>query len=649
MPRATRAAARAGLVHIDDPNTGIEQMETPQSERPPLGEIPDNDRKLALAFPDPKIKSPKKKGKAKNKNTETEKDEQKVHQDTIVEGIQYQGGVTSEVIINDTHETEELSASSDEHRPGTERNREQPETGMPSNVSAFPKSQTLLVGEHPIDSHMDPSQNDSSKTDTRWEEDTILQTIPPIEFGNDKGKAQDASQDQKNLSSTNKELPAIREVSTVEISKKENEPIREPSVAENNVDLSKDTATTQTSPSQYRKRPEDSIEAIDALEDVLEEIDKELSVLDDPEHPKNDHDSDKGSNFMRKTSTGPTAKCVSRSHTVKLKPAGPKLSTTRHTKAASMQETRSIQRSSTSLNVDANTTADARANHGSGNQANSSKRRPVSLSFPTPPPPPKSRKPPTKPTFQLPGEAIAAKLKAQREERLKREQEDEQKKREFKARPIRKSVVPAISVKDTAASRARKSLLHPQAENPTNNEDKRTSLAPRPRSARKSSSDTKSNSTTTSTIQKPPQPSAPTSKPRLSTTDPHRPRNPPSSRTTSTSSTTTTTTTATTHPRPSFTKPAITPSDLHQQRRRARASFARDRQADDAREAARREQENAARRARAEAAERGRAASREWAGRQREKVEMMKRKKQQGVQEGEGEEVVTGREGLREV
>ncbi|KAK8175911.1 hypothetical protein IWX90DRAFT_425523 [Phyllosticta citrichinensis] len=80
------------------------------------------------------------------------------------------------------------------------------------------------------------------------------------------------------------------------------------------------------------------------------------------------------------------------------------------------------------------------------------KRRPVSVSFPTPPPPVKSSKAPTRPTFALPGEAVAARLKAEKEERLRREAEkgqnggakknlsgkelEEKKKREFKARPV---------------------------------------------------------------------------------------------------------------------------------------------------------------------------------------------------------------------
>ncbi|KAI4847845.1 hypothetical protein E4T44_04280 [Aureobasidium sp. EXF-8845] len=52
-----------------------------------------------------------------------------------------------------------------------------------------------------------------------------------------------------------------------------------------------------------------------------------------------------------------------------------------------------------------------------------SKPRPMSMSFPTPPPPPRSTKAATQATFQLPGEAIAAKLKADKEARLLRQAE----------------------------------------------------------------------------------------------------------------------------------------------------------------------------------------------------------------------------------
>lgn len=70
--------------------------------------------------------------------------------------------------------------------------------------------------------------------------------------------------------------------------------------------------------------------------------------------------------------------------------------------------------------------------------------RPISM-----PPPPKSTKPVTKPTFQLPGEATALKLKAQKEERLKRMEEAEAAKKAALAAPVRKPI----------AHRPRNSLL----------------------------------------------------------------------------------------------------------------------------------------------------------------------------------------------
>lgn len=89
-----------------------------------------------------------------------------------------------------------------------------------------------------------------------------------------------------------------------------------------------------------------------------------------------------------------------------------------------------------------------------------SKPRPVSLSFPTPPPPAKSTKAPTQSTFQLPGEAVAAKLKAAREARQQKEAEEAEKKPAFKARPVPAGLSKAPSVRQTTASKARESVMN---------------------------------------------------------------------------------------------------------------------------------------------------------------------------------------------
>ncbi|KAK5127603.1 hypothetical protein LTR85_006943 [Meristemomyces frigidus] len=88
-----------------------------------------------------------------------------------------------------------------------------------------------------------------------------------------------------------------------------------------------------------------------------------------------------------------------------------------------------------------------------------SKPRPVSLSFPTPPPPRKSKKALTTSSFQLPGEAIAAKLRAAREERAKTDTEEQQKRPAFKARPAPAGLKKAPSVRQTNASKARVSSV----------------------------------------------------------------------------------------------------------------------------------------------------------------------------------------------
>ncbi|KAK4197184.1 hypothetical protein QBC40DRAFT_285934 [Triangularia verruculosa] len=80
----------------------------------------------------------------------------------------------------------------------------------------------------------------------------------------------------------------------------------------------------------------------------------------------------------------------------------------------------------------------------------------------------KSTKPVTKPTFELPGEAISRRKREEREARLKAQEEEERKRREFKARPIRASVIGSSggsAVRETATSRARQARMEAAAAN----------------------------------------------------------------------------------------------------------------------------------------------------------------------------------------
>lgn len=67
----------------------------------------------------------------------------------------------------------------------------------------------------------------------------------------------------------------------------------------------------------------------------------------------------------------------------------------------------------------------------------------------------KASKPLTRPNFELPGEAISRRKRAEREAKLKAQEEEERKRREFKARPVMQSTSSTSLVRDTATSRAR--------------------------------------------------------------------------------------------------------------------------------------------------------------------------------------------------
>ncbi|KAI1201912.1 hypothetical protein F5X97DRAFT_269736 [Nemania serpens] len=67
----------------------------------------------------------------------------------------------------------------------------------------------------------------------------------------------------------------------------------------------------------------------------------------------------------------------------------------------------------------------------------------------------KSAKLPTRPTFELPGEAISRRKREEHQAQLKAQEEEEKKRREFKARPLPSHAVPATMPRETITSRAR--------------------------------------------------------------------------------------------------------------------------------------------------------------------------------------------------
>ncbi|KAB8290838.1 hypothetical protein EYC80_008475 [Monilinia laxa] len=202
----------------------------------------------------------------------------------------------------------------------------------------------------------------------------------------------------------------------------------------------------------------------------------------------------------------------------------------------------------------------------------------------------KSTKPPTKSSqFELPGEAYSRRKREAHEARLRAQEEEDRKRREFKARPISKSVAARTLPRDTAASRARQSKT--SGENSQDNNSlaigKRGSLvgAHRPSILDIQKVNVIGSSPRTKA------PPAPLT--RKSSSHPHGPR--------------------------LAMQRTVSDSDHELQRQRAKEIYSRDVMYTAEIEKGKREREAAAKRSREEAAEKGRQASREWAERQKAK------------------------------
>ncbi|PSN68738.1 hypothetical protein BS50DRAFT_632622 [Corynespora cassiicola Philippines] len=431
------------------------------------------------------------------------------------------------------------------------------------------------------------------------------------------------------------------------------------------------------SPAKTPMRLEQSFEAIDALEEALDNVGKAFGDFDGLDEEK----SPKKARFPRDV-TAPTA----RGDAAKKSSAAPRVS-----KAPSAAAPKSLkpEKARPSLGRAASTRAasnkDKEARKGSAEVVDylAAKRRPISMTFPAPPPPPKSTKaptkptfqlssdavaaklkaqkeerlkreaegqapkarplsmppppkstkPPTKPNFQLPGEAIAAKLKAQREERLKREAEGEAKApRPLSMPPPPKSTKPPTVPNFKLPGEEIAAKLKAQKEERLKREAeeaeaaKKAALKARPAPSRKPAPlpirQASTSRTREQVLSKDDIPGVTISAPPRRTSSSHRSSILVPARSVSTSSATSSRNSLSlvpSNPGP-VVKSTVTPEDVATQRLKGREIFNKDRTYTEERERERREKEEAAKRARAEAAERGRIASREWAERQRKKM-----------------------------
>jgi hypothetical protein len=196
----------------------------------------------------------------------------------------------------------------------------------------------------------------------------------------------------------------------------------------------------------------------------------------------------------------------------------------------------------------------------------------------------KSAKPPTKPAFELPGEALSRRKKEAHETRLKAQGEEERKRRDFKAKPLRKSIVPDFVPRDTVASRARQSKIGLEnMDNGNLSVAKRGSNvgAHRPSFQKLNLANMSAHIAPKEGLSRKP---STTSGPSMSGLHMQR---------------------------------TVSDKEVLVQRQRAKEIYNRDARLTEDMEREKQEREAAAKRARAEAAERGRQASREWAEKQR--------------------------------
>ena len=368
-------------------------------------------------------------------------------------------------------------------------------------------------------------------------------------------------------------------------------------------------------------RIEDSVEALDALEDAIEKIGEALPT------PTNDISSSAAvkatakivvnpekteSTTSQRPGKGASNNCEATSVSTRNKSS----STPRST--AIKSPTAHPTRNTTSVPCESRTSApkgtQALAETQIKAKAQPSKR--VSSIHKAPFVPTKSTKPLTTSTFELPGEAVARKLKEQREERQKREEEERAKTKPFKARPV--PVRRAPEVKLTASAKVRLSMVQDAPVNDTRPKlTLRTGNASASPSNKRQSTLHVSKRTTASPMSRFSPPAANTSvkrqpflgktmksqKPSMS----NEPRPPP------------------------------TAEDLAHQKAKGKEVFSRTKVMLSEKEKEKKAKEEAAKKARAEAAERGRTASREWAEKQKARQTTVKKVKK-GEEEEEEEE-----------
>ncbi|KAI4138862.1 MAG: hypothetical protein LQ341_004477 [Variospora aurantia] len=557
MPRLTRAAMRAQPSHDDSAVAAAVALPAtpPVTKRTPLGEISGNQEELPTSVEDPEqiLKTNKGPGKGrKGKGTKKSKGQDESGKN---------GKAAS--VLPDEIESETSSAVDDacqdllkEQHEGTSQvvTHDSPESPPSPAVAAVTEQLASTASlEYPATSVSDELVN----IDRTLEE---MQAIPlPSEPTQDHPAVSDQMPNQSDARLNDAEL--------------------------NDIDKSHGDTTSpeRTSPpAKAVLRLEDSIEAIDQFEDEMEKVDGLIPVVETiVQNPKVSRKRDRTATTVKSQkssheSIAPKARnfAISRRTGTSMKPDGVAIP------GATIQG--SISQKPQAIKTDLKPRQVSDSSMASDKTPATVKKR-VSSVHKAPFVPVKSTKPPTRSNFELPGDAVARKLKEAREERMKREKEEAEKKPVFKARPVRVSQAPLV--KATATSKARISMA--RGEIPAVAAGKEMSpylkVTPRPRIVTNSGK-----RLSTLSVNKRPAAVPVNSSSRVSCGPP-----------------------------PSMVRQSINSADAAQLKAKGKEVFNRGQIEHDEREKMRKEKEEAAKKARADAAERGRIASRQWAEKQK--------------------------------
>lgn len=411
------------------------------------------------------------------------------------------------------------------------------------------------------------------------------------------------------------------------------EPIAE-EVQEENM-ATPDTGVTKVSP-EKSPRIEDSVEAIDALQEAIEKAGESFIVAPEALAPtKERKPASKNSGTVKpliskKEATKPKANTskpigerrvsmpkASLQKPSAAKPAGSRPAIAKKPSQPSLTKSAGPVQKGSQPTRPRSTRATPSKPPNSATKPALKPQKPRVSSVTNPPfVPTKSTKAPTRSTFTLPGEAISAKLKAQREDRLKKEEEEKKFNREFKARPAPNGRVSSIGSatlpRQNAASRARLSLA--QAGKVTGGIDVPiiAKTGPKPRvSSTKAVVD--------GPVSKPTAPAArlSTFRPSPSVTLPSRSVSSPNKAVTATI-------------------PAAKSGSV-----RGKSTVNSFKAQEEEQHKALKEKMEATKKARAQAAERGRSASKQWAERKKKEAEAKKANGEQKASFGEGKELAS--------